>query len=205
MRHLLPSRRQMIHCVTSFPPGDNGSAVCITAWRVMCQLSMYITVCVVSCVSSVSCVSCVCVSLQLEEEVMEMQKKLKGTEDEVEKYSESVKDAQERLELAEKKATDVSRCESCPSSFTPPITPPIILHPQSPPPDLIAPFLLPNFTHGPLTSPSPPHSSSLSSFTPVIPLLSYQSFSSSFLIFITSLFISGSSHLHAVLLHQSFL
>lgn len=38
-----------------------------------------------------------------------MQKKLKGTEDEVEKYSESVKEAQEKLEQVEKKATDVCR------------------------------------------------------------------------------------------------
>lgn len=45
---------------------------------------------------------------QLEEEQQALQKKLKGTEDEVEKYSESVKDAQEKLEQAEKKATDVS-------------------------------------------------------------------------------------------------
>lgn len=45
---------------------------------------------------------------QLEEEQQGLQKKLKGTEDEVEKYSESVKDAQEKLEQAEKKATDVS-------------------------------------------------------------------------------------------------
>lgn len=37
-----------------------------------------------------------------------MQKKLKGTEDELDKYSEAVKDAQEKLELAEKKAGDVS-------------------------------------------------------------------------------------------------
>lgn len=37
-----------------------------------------------------------------------LQKKLKGTEDELDKYSESLKDAQEKLELAEKKATDVS-------------------------------------------------------------------------------------------------
>lgn len=44
----------------------------------------------------------------MEEEQQALQKKLKGTEDEVEKYSESVKDAQEKLELAEKKATDVS-------------------------------------------------------------------------------------------------
>ncbi|KAG7280053.1 hypothetical protein CRUP_030509 [Coryphaenoides rupestris] len=34
------------------------------------------------------------------------QKKLKGTEDELDKYSEALKDAQEKLELAEKKATD---------------------------------------------------------------------------------------------------
>lgn len=37
-----------------------------------------------------------------------MQKKLKGTEDELDKYSEALKDAQEKLELAEKKAADVS-------------------------------------------------------------------------------------------------
>lgn len=37
-----------------------------------------------------------------------LQKKLKGTEDELDKYSEALKDAQEKLELAEKKATDVS-------------------------------------------------------------------------------------------------
>lgn len=40
---------------------------------------------------------------------MSLQKKLKGTEDELDKYSESLKDAQEKLELAEKKATDVSK------------------------------------------------------------------------------------------------
>lgn len=39
---------------------------------------------------------------------MALQKKLKGTEDELDKYSEALKDAQEKLELAEKKATDVS-------------------------------------------------------------------------------------------------
>lgn len=39
---------------------------------------------------------------------MALQKKLKGTEDELDKYSESLKDAQEKLELADKKATDVS-------------------------------------------------------------------------------------------------
>lgn len=37
-----------------------------------------------------------------------LQKKLKATEDELDKYSEALKDAQEKLELAEKKATDVS-------------------------------------------------------------------------------------------------
>lgn len=40
---------------------------------------------------------------------MALQKKLKGTEDELDKYSEALKDAQEKLELAEKKATDVSK------------------------------------------------------------------------------------------------
>lgn len=50
---------------------------------------------------------------QLEEEQQALQKKLKGTEDEVEKYSESVKDAQEKLEQAEKKATDVSGGLGC--------------------------------------------------------------------------------------------
>lgn len=37
-----------------------------------------------------------------------LQKKLKGTEDELDKYSEALKDAQEKLEMAEKKAADVS-------------------------------------------------------------------------------------------------
>lgn len=37
-----------------------------------------------------------------------MQKKLKGTEDELDKYSEALKDAQEKLEVADKKAADVS-------------------------------------------------------------------------------------------------
>lgn len=45
---------------------------------------------------------------QLEDELVSLQKKLKGTEDELDKYSEALKDAQEKLELAEKKATDVS-------------------------------------------------------------------------------------------------
>lgn len=55
---------------------------------------------------------CLCVLLfgllQLEDELATMQKKLKGTEDELDKYSEALKDAQEKLELAEKKAADVS-------------------------------------------------------------------------------------------------
>lgn len=45
---------------------------------------------------------------QLEDDLVALQKKLKGTEDELDKYSESLKDAHEKLELAEKKATDVS-------------------------------------------------------------------------------------------------
>lgn len=45
---------------------------------------------------------------QLEDELLAMQKKLKGTEDELDKYSEALKDAQENLEMSEKKAGDVS-------------------------------------------------------------------------------------------------
>lgn len=45
---------------------------------------------------------------QLEDDLVALQKKLKGTEDELDKFSEALKDAQEKLELAEKKATDVS-------------------------------------------------------------------------------------------------
>lgn len=45
---------------------------------------------------------------QLEDDLLALQKKLKGTEDELDKYSEALKDAQEKLELAEKKAADVS-------------------------------------------------------------------------------------------------
>lgn len=57
-------------------------------------------------------------SFQLEDELAAMQKKLKGTEDELDKYSEALKDAQEKLELAEKKAADVRmgcrvRAECC--------------------------------------------------------------------------------------------
>lgn len=47
---------------------------------------------------------------QLEDDLVALQKKLKATEDELDKYSEALKDAQEKLELAEKKATDVSLC-----------------------------------------------------------------------------------------------
>lgn len=39
---------------------------------------------------------------------MTQQKKLKSTEDDLDKYSEALKDAQEKLEIAEKKAMDVS-------------------------------------------------------------------------------------------------
>lgn len=46
--------------------------------------------------------------LQLEEELVDLQKKLKQTEDELDKFSEGLKDAQEKLELSEKKAADVS-------------------------------------------------------------------------------------------------
>lgn len=45
---------------------------------------------------------------KLEDDLVALQKKLKSTEDELDKYSEALKDAQEKLELAEKKATDVS-------------------------------------------------------------------------------------------------
>lgn len=45
---------------------------------------------------------------QHEDELLQMQKKLKATEDELDKYSEALKDAQEKLEVADKKAADVS-------------------------------------------------------------------------------------------------
>lgn len=47
-------------------------------------------------------------AFQLDDELLALQKKLKGTEDELDKYLEALKDAQEKLELSEKKATDVS-------------------------------------------------------------------------------------------------
>uniref|UniRef100_A0A8C9L756 Uncharacterized protein n=2 Tax=Galloanserae TaxID=1549675 RepID=A0A8C9L756_PAVCR len=46
------------------------------------------------------------VIVKVEDELVALQKKLKGTEDELDKYSEALKDAQEKLEQAEKKATD---------------------------------------------------------------------------------------------------
>lgn len=46
-----------------------------------------------------------------------MQKKLKGTEDELDKYSEALKDAQEKLEVADKKAADVSPVDIVLSMF----------------------------------------------------------------------------------------
>ena len=54
---------------------------------------------------SVCCLFSLC---QLDDELLAMQKKLKGTEDELDKYSEALKDAQEKLEVADKKAADVS-------------------------------------------------------------------------------------------------
>lgn len=45
---------------------------------------------------------------QHDDALIQMQKKLKGTEDELDKYSEALKDAQEKLEVADKKAADVS-------------------------------------------------------------------------------------------------
>lgn len=51
---------------------------------------------------------------KLEDDLVALQKKLKATEDELDKYSEALKDAQEKLELAEKKATDVSLAQQKP-------------------------------------------------------------------------------------------
>ena len=56
---------------------------------------------------------------QLEDDLVALQKKLKATEDELDKYSEALKDAQEKLELAEKKATDVSLGSGRNSTWTP--------------------------------------------------------------------------------------
>lgn len=61
--------------------------------------------CLFRCILWISAVISV---FQLEDELLALQKKLKGTEDELDKYSEALKDAQEKLELSEKKATDVS-------------------------------------------------------------------------------------------------
>lgn len=41
--------------------------------------------------------------------MLDLQKKLKLTEDELDKFCEGLKDAQEKLELSEKKAADVSK------------------------------------------------------------------------------------------------
>lgn len=62
----------------------------------------------VNCCSLSPCVLTLLLFLQLEDDLVALQKKLKATEDELDKYSEALKDAQEKLELAEKKATDVS-------------------------------------------------------------------------------------------------
>lgn len=40
--------------------------------------------------------------------MLDLQKKMKQTEDELDKFSEGLKDAQEKLELSEKQAADVS-------------------------------------------------------------------------------------------------
>uniref|UniRef100_A0AAY4E4V1 Tropomyosin alpha-1 chain n=1 Tax=Denticeps clupeoides TaxID=299321 RepID=A0AAY4E4V1_9TELE len=45
-------------------------------------------------------------SKQLDDDLVGLQKKLKATEDELDKYSEALKDAQEKLEVAETKAAD---------------------------------------------------------------------------------------------------
>lgn len=44
---------------------------------------------------------------------MDLQKKMKQTEDELDKFSEGLKDAQEKLELSEKTSTDVSEEYLC--------------------------------------------------------------------------------------------
>lgn len=76
-------------------------------------------------------------SPQLEDDLVALQKKLKGTEDELDKYSEALKDAQEKLELAEKKATDVSKGSGRGG--------PTVASPPSPPPPLpsTTPFIFP--------------------------------------------------------------
>lgn len=60
--------------------------------------------------------------IKLEDDLVALQKKLKSTEDELDKYSEALKDAQEKLELAEKKATDVSLGLAVPMTGAPVIT-----------------------------------------------------------------------------------
>jgi len=59
--------------------------------------------------------------VQLEDDLVALQKKLKGTEDELDKYSEALKDAQEKLELAEKKAADVSKPSDVTRNQCPPL------------------------------------------------------------------------------------
>ncbi|GCC28322.1 hypothetical protein chiPu_0006752 [Chiloscyllium punctatum] len=59
--------------------------------------------------------------LQLEEEIISLQKKQKATEDELDKCSESLRDTHGKLEIAEKKATDVSHFDNAiPFELTPP-------------------------------------------------------------------------------------
>lgn len=49
---------------------------------------------------------------QVEEELMGQQKKMKSTEDELDKLSEGLRSAQEKLDMSEKTASDVSVCNS---------------------------------------------------------------------------------------------
>lgn len=57
---------------------------------------------------------------QIEDELLALQKKLKVTEDEVDKYSEALKDAQDKLEMSEKKAGDVSWSQAICNALTTP-------------------------------------------------------------------------------------
>lgn len=73
-----------------------------------------------------------------------MQKKLKSTEDELDKYSEALKDAQEKLEIAEKKAADVSD-NNPPSTNIPCHSPATSL--TAPPPPIPVVHSIPLFLH----------------------------------------------------------
>lgn len=58
---------------------------------------------------------------QIEDELLALQKKLKFTEDEVDKYSEALKEAQDKLEMSEKKAGDVSWSSAIWNTLTTPL------------------------------------------------------------------------------------